>query len=82
MTFKNGRKLHEIVRELPIESLVIETDSPYLTPEPNRGITNGPEFVPYVCAKIAQIKGLTLEETAKVTYDNGSRLYEITEDMT
>lgn len=82
ITFKNNKKTPEVCKMTPLDRMVIETDAPYLTPEPNRGITNAPEFVPYVCAKIAQIKGITLEETAKVTYDNGNRLYEITEDMT
>ncbi|MCR4689598.1 MAG: TatD family hydrolase [Saccharofermentans sp.] len=80
ITFKNNKKTPEVCRNTPLDRIVIETDSPYLTPEPNRGLTNIPEFVPYVCARIAEIKGEPLEQMASITYDNGNRLYEITED--
>lgn len=79
ITFKNNKKTPEVCLDTPLDRIVIETDSPYLTPEPNRGLTNNPEFVPYVCSRIAEIKGMPLEEIARVTYDNGCKLYEITE---
>lgn len=75
LTFKNNKKTPEVLRQTPADRMVIETDSPYLTPEPNRGHTNEPCHAPYVCAKLAEIKGMTLEEAASITYDNGSRLY-------
>ena len=75
LTFKNNKKTPEVLKGTPLDRIVIETDSPYLTPEPNRGSINEPCHVPFVCAKLAEIKGITLEEAASITYDNGSRLY-------
>lgn len=75
LTFKNNKKTPEVLRQTPADRVVIETDSPYLTPEPNRGNINEPCHVPYVCMKLAEIKGMTLEEAASITYDNGNRLY-------
>ena len=77
LTFKNNKKTPEVLKAAPLDRIVIETDSPYLTPEPNRGNINEPCHVPYVCAKVAEIKGITLEEAASITYDNGNRLYEL-----
>lgn len=77
ITFKNNKKTPVVCEETPLERIVIETDSPYLTPEPNRGVRNEPEFVFFVAEKIAQIKNMSVEEIIKVTYDNGNRLYEI-----
>ena len=77
LTFKNNKKTPEVLKGTPLDRIVIETDSPYLTPEPNRGSINEPCHVPYVCAKVAEIKGITLEEAASITYDNGNRLYGI-----
>ena len=75
LTFKNNKKTPEVLRNAPPDRIVIETDSPYLTPEPNRGTTNEPCHVPFVCMKVAEIKEITLEEAARITYDNGNRLY-------
>jgi TatD DNase family protein len=75
LTFKNNKKTPEVLKITPLDRMVIETDSPYLTPEPNRGNINEPCHVAYVCAKLAEIKGITLEEAARITYDNGNRLY-------
>jgi len=77
ITFKNNKKTPEVCLNTPIDRIVIETDSPYLTPAPNRGQRNEPEFVPFVAEKIVEIKGLTIEEIMNITYDNGNRLYEI-----
>ena len=77
LTFKNNKKTPEVLRGTPLDRIVIETDSPYLTPEPNRGSVNEPCHVPYVCMKIAEIKGISLEEAARITYDNGNELYNI-----
>ena len=79
VTFKNNRKTPELVRSVPVERIVIETDSPYLTPEPNRGIANEPCFVPFVARTIAQILDVATEEIARITYENANRLYEIEE---
>ena len=75
ITFKNNKKGPEVALNTPWDRIVIETDSPYLTPEPNRGLVNEPCHVPFVCAKIAEIKGVTIDEAAQITYDNGKKLY-------
>ena len=67
VTFKNGRRLQETVEALDLEDLVLETDSPYLTPEPFRGHKNEPYNIYYVAKKIAQIKHTTLENVLKTT---------------
>ena len=75
VTFKNARKLKEAVAELPIERIVIETDCPYLAPEPNRGKRNSSLNLPYVVEAIAGIKGLAPEAVEEITYRNAMELY-------
>ena len=75
LTFKNAAKLSDIVREAPRELLLIETDSPYLAPVPKRGKRNEPAYVVYVAAKIAELRGESLEEVAAYTTENARRLY-------
>ncbi|MBR2820387.1 MAG: TatD family hydrolase [Clostridiales bacterium] len=75
LTFKNNKKTPEVALNTPWDRIVIETDSPYLTPEPNRGCINEPCHVPFVCSKLAEIKGVTIDEAAQITYDNGKKLY-------
>lgn len=77
LTFANNRKGIELCISCPADRIVAETDSPYLTPEPNRGRTNEPGFVPFVIEKIAQIRGIDAEEMARITTENALRLYEI-----
>lgn len=77
LTFKNNVKTVEVVREIPLDMLLIETDSPYLTPTPYRGQRNYPGYVRYVAEKIAEIKGLSFEEVAKKTLENGKKLFDI-----
>lgn len=77
VTYKNARKTVEVVEALPIEMLLVETDSPYLTPEPFRGKRNIPPFVEYTAKKVADIKGLAFEEVAKITRDNAKRFFNI-----
>jgi TatD DNase family protein len=77
LTFKNNVKTVEVVREIPLDMLLIETDSPYLTPTPYRGQRNYPGYVRYVAEKIAEIKGISFEEVAKKTLENGKRLFDI-----
>ena len=74
VTFKNARKIKEVVAEIPLESLVLETDCPYLAPEPNRGKRNSSLNLPYVAAKIAEIKGCRKEEVEEITYNNAKKL--------
>ena len=80
LTFKNSAKLPEIVKAAPREMILIETDSPYLAPVPNRGKRNEPAFVVDVAKKIAELRGETLEEVAIYTTENAERLYKIKED--
>lgn len=75
ITFKNGKKLRETVEEIPLESIVIETDCPYLAPEPYRGKRNSSELLSYVVEEIARIKEVTKEEVEKVTFENARKLY-------
>lgn len=77
VTFKNGRKAKEAATYVPIERLLIETDSPYLTPEPYRGKRNDSSYVQFVAKEIAALKGLTIEETARLTMENGKRFFGI-----
>ena len=75
VTFKNGADLLAIAAEIPADRLLIETDSPYLAPTPYRGKTNEPAYVRHTAEKIAQARGITLEELSRQTFDNASRLY-------
>lgn len=75
ITFKNGKKLKEAVERIPLERIVLETDSPYLSPEPNRGKRNSSLNLPYVAEQIAAIKGVTAKEVENVTYENALKLY-------
>lgn len=77
VTFNNARKTMEAVKEVPLDMLLIETDSPYLTPAPHRGKRNYPGYVKLVAEKIADIKGISFEEVAQQTKENGKRLFGI-----
>ena len=75
VTFKNSKKLKRAVESIPISNIVLETDSPYLTPSPYRGERNNSGYLPYVVSEIARLKGMTEEEVAEITYENACRLY-------
>lgn len=77
LTFKNARKLIEAVEIIPIESIVLETDSPYLTPVPHRGERNDSSKLKYVVEKLAEIKGISEEEVIKITEENARRVYRL-----
>lgn len=77
ITFKNARKAPEIIAWLPMERIMVETDSPYLTPVPYRGKRNDSGYVRLVAEKIAEIKGLDPEEVARITLENGRRFFRI-----
>ena len=76
-TFKNARKALEVIAEAPMERIVIETDSPYLTPVPYRGKRNDSGYVHLVAEKIAEIRGISAEDVRQATWDNGKRLFRI-----
>lgn len=77
VTFKNNRKTREVVEETPIEFLLVETDAPYLTPEPFRGRPNKSPYVEFTTRKVAEIKGIPYEEAARITCENGKRFFNI-----
>lgn len=77
ITYKNARKALEVIEWLPMDRIMIETDSPYLTPEPFRGKRNDSGHVHLVAEKIAQIKGLEPGEAARITLENGKRFFRI-----
>ncbi|MFM6986200.1 MAG: TatD family hydrolase [Hydrogenophaga sp.] len=76
LTFRNAADLREVARFVPLDRMLIETDSPYLAPVPHRGKTNNPSFVPYVAQQIADIKGLPVEAVAHATSVNTTRLFD------
>lgn len=75
LTFKNAKKLREVVEYAPMEQMVLETDSPYMAPEPNRGKRNTSANLPYVVNMMAEIKGLSPEDVIAATEKNARRLY-------
>lgn len=81
LTFKNAKKMVDVVKEIPLERIVLETDSPYLTPVPHRGERNTPVNVKYVAEKIAEIKGISVDEVYRVTLENSKKLYRIEEKL-
>ena len=77
ITFKNSKNAPEIIKMVPMDRILIETDSPYLSPEPNRGKRNDCRNVKYVAQKIADVKEITVEEVAQKTYGNAIRIFNI-----
>ncbi len=75
VTFKNSKSAEDVINAVPLDRILIETDSPYLAPEPKRGTRNDSRNVKYIAEKIAKIKGISLEEIAKITYDNAERIF-------
>ena len=79
VTFGKAETLHEVARSLPLESLLIETDGPYLAPEPFRGKRNEPAYILYTAAKIAELRGLSIDAVARQTSLNAMRLFGFTD---
>jgi TatD DNase family protein len=77
VTFKNAERFREIVKRLPLESLLVETDAPFITPEPFRGKRNEPSFIRYTAQKVAEIKKIAFEKVAEVTTENALRVYRL-----
>ena len=80
VTFKNSKNAAEIIEMVPNDKMLIETDSPYLSPEPLRGRRNDPRNVEYVAQKIADVKGLEIEQIADSTYKNALEIFNINEN--
>ncbi len=79
LTVKNGKKLREALEYVPMERIVLETDAPYLSPEPNRGRRNSSLNLPYVVKELARLKGISEEDVERITWENGCRLYRMSE---
>jgi TatD DNase family protein len=77
ITYKNAERFQKIVRELPLDSLLVETDAPYLTPVPFRGKRNEPAYVRYTAEKLAEIKQIPFEKMAEATTDNALRVFRL-----
>ena len=77
LTFKNARKAVEVAKSIPLDRIVLETDCPYMSPEPFRGRRNDPGRVYRMAEALAQIRGITVEEARRITFENGKRLYRI-----
>ena len=77
VTFKNAKKIIEVVQEVPIDRLFLETDCPYLAPEPFRGKRNDSSMILYIAQKVAEIKGMPVEELCDKIYDNCMRMFKI-----
>jgi TatD DNase family protein len=77
ITFKNAEGLREIAKNIPLESLLVETDAPFLTPDPFRGKRNEPSYVRYTAEKVAEIKKVPFEKVAEVTSENALRVYRL-----
>ena len=76
MTFKNADALREVVQNIPNDRLLVETDAPYLAPDPMRGKKNEPAFITHTVDKIAALKGISSKEVAKITTNNFFKLFQ------
>ncbi|MDI6722953.1 MAG: TatD family hydrolase, partial [Candidatus Aenigmarchaeota archaeon] len=79
--FRNAGKIIDIVKAVPLHRILIETDAPYLTPHPHRGKRNEPAYVRYVAEKVAEVKGVSLEELGRVVLNNATRLFRLNLSM-
>ena len=77
VTFKNSKTLKNVVREIPLSHLVLETDCPYLAPTPHRGKRNSSAYLPYVVKEIAALKDISTEEVEEITWNNARKVYQL-----
>ena len=77
VTFKNARRALEVLEKMPDDRIMLETDCPYMAPEPMRGRRNSSLYLPYIADKVAEIRGISTEETATLTMENGLRFFGI-----
>lgn len=77
VTFKNARKSLEVAKEIPLERLLLETDCPYLAPEPNRGKRNDSSFIPFIAERLSEVLEIPAQEILDITYENARRFYNI-----
>ena len=76
VTFKNSN-LYKVVESVGLENIILETDSPYLTPEPFRGKQNSSKYIPYIAKRIAEIRNISVEEVAEITTENACSLFDL-----
>ncbi len=77
ITFANAKRAPEVVKWMPIERLMLETDAPYMAPDPHRGQRCDSSLIPLTAAKVAQLKGMETEEVLSITLENGKRFFDI-----
>ena len=77
ITYKNAARAPEVIAACPAERILLETDSPYLAPVPNRGKRNDSRNLPFIAARVAEIKGMTIDQVAEVTLQNGKKLFDL-----
>ena len=77
ITYNNAKRAPGVAAVTPLERIVVETDAPYMAPEPMRGKRNDSRYLPYVIEKLAERRGVTAEEMTRVTWENGRRLFRI-----
>ena len=77
LTFKNARKAVETAERIPLERIVLETDCPFMAPEPHRGKRNDPGYLPYMAQRLADIRGIPVEDVIRITTENAKKLYRI-----
>ncbi|MBQ8077300.1 MAG: TatD family hydrolase, partial [Eubacterium sp.] len=75
VTFKNARKSLEVVRDIPLDRLVLETDCPYLAPVPHRGKRNDSSYIPHIAERIGEVLGMSAQEILDITNENATRLF-------
>lgn len=76
-TFKNAKNILEVIKSVDLEYIILETDSPYLTPEPFRGKRNEPSYIPIIAKRVAEVKSLDIKEIERITTSNARRLFDI-----
>ena len=81
ITFNKAKMLQEVVRQVPLDRLLLETDGPYLAPEPRRGRRNEPALLLYTAARVAELKEVSLNELAEATSANAARLFNLAPDQ-
>jgi len=80
ITFKNAKRPREVVSQLPLDKILLETDCPYLTPEPYRGKRNDPTKIPLIAQKLAELHQVSLQEVEDITYANFTKLFGLAAD--
>ena len=76
VTFRNAKNIKDVVKEIDLSYILLETDSPYLTPEPYRGTTNSPKYIPLIAECISNVKGVSIADISRVTTENAKRLFD------